>query len=103
MEENLLKSQANNDRLKEEREKLLQEDKVRGMAETEIKWLKEEIEQQKDREDRVRSQINQRLKQKTEDFEKLHRDHKQLEVEHKKLGSNFCYWLGTLSMVCPST
>ena len=33
----------------------------------------------------VRGQINPKLKQKTEDFEKLHRDHKQLDAEHKKL------------------
>ena len=38
-----------------------------------------------DREDRTRGQINRKLKQKTEDFEKLHWDHKKLNAEHKKL------------------
>ena len=89
MEENLWKSQANNDRLKEEQEKLMQEkDKLHWMAETEIERLKEEIWQQKEREDRACSQINWRLKHKTDDFEKLHQDQKQMEVEHKKLGSD---------------
>ena len=40
MEEGLRKSHANNDRLKEEREKLLQDkDKLRRQAETEIHFL----------------------------------------------------------------
>ena len=77
MEESLRKSQLNNDRLKEEREKLLQEkDKLRRMMETEIEQLKEEIWQQKERGDQACSQVNRRLKQKTEDFEKLHRHNK---------------------------
>ena len=42
------------------------------MAETEMERLKEEIRQQKDREDRMRSQINRCLKQKTDDFDKLY-------------------------------
>ena len=64
-----------------------EKDKLRRMVETKIKRLNEEIRQQKDREDRALSQINRCLKQKTEDFEKLHQDHKQVDVEHKKLGS----------------
>ena len=48
------------------------------MAEIEIERLKEEIRQQKDRDDQLQSQVNRRLKQKMEDFEKLYRDHKQL-------------------------
>ena len=44
--ESLRKIQANNDRLKEERENLLQEkDKLQRMAETETERLKEEIRQ----------------------------------------------------------
>ena len=49
------------------------------MTKIEIEQLKEEIRQQKDLEDHACSQINRRLKQKIEDFEKLHRDHKQLD------------------------
>ena len=90
MEENLRKSQANNDWLKEEHEKLLQDkDKIRRMAETEIKRLKEEFRQQKDREDRMHSQINRHLKKKTDDFEKLYREHKQTEADYKRLGLEF--------------
>ena len=59
------------------------------MVETEIERLKEEPWQQKDKEDRMRSQINRRLKQKTNDFEKLYRNHKQTEAEYKKLGLEF--------------
>ena len=44
------------------------------MAEMEMERLKEEIRQQKDREDRMRSQINRCLKQKTDDFDKLYRE-----------------------------
>ena len=63
MQETLRKSQTNNDRLKEEREKRLQDkDKIRRQAEMEIEQLKEELREQKDREDRMRSQINRRLK-----------------------------------------
>ena len=87
MEENLRKSQANNDRLKEEREKLLQDKaKLRRMGETEIERLKEELWQQKDREDRTRSEINQRLKQKTDDFEKLYRDTNRWKQNIRSLG-----------------
>ena len=51
----------------------------------EIERLKEELGQQKDREDRARRLINQRLKQKTNVFDRLHHDYKQLNVDHKKL------------------
>ena len=69
IEESLRKSHANNDRLKEEREKLQQEkDKLSRQAETEI-----ELRQQKDRDNRLRGQLNRRLKQKTEDFDRLYR------------------------------
>ena len=54
------------------------------MADTEIDRLKEELHQQKDWEDRARLQLNQKLKQKTEDFDHLLRDYKHLEMEHKK-------------------
>ena len=82
IEENLRKSHAKNDRLKEERKKLLQDkDKLRRMAKAEIARLKEELWQQKDREDWTRSEINRRLKKKTDDFEKLYREHKQMEAE----------------------
>ena len=84
-EENLRKGHLAYDRLKEEKEKVLQEkDKLRRMADTEIERLKEELHQQKDREDRARRQLNQKLKQKTDDFDHLHRDYKHLEMEHKK-------------------
>ena len=53
--------------------------------ETEIERLKEELRRKKDRENLACGQINQKLKQKTNNFEKLHRDHKQLYAEHKKL------------------
>ena len=44
------------DRMKEEKDALLQEkDKLQRMAETEIEQLKEELRQQKDRDDRLRS------------------------------------------------
>ena len=83
-------SLANNDRLKEQQEKLLQEkDKLWRITGTEIERLKEKIRQQKEREDRTQSQINWQLKQKTDDFEKVYRDLKQLEAKHKKLGSDF--------------
>ena len=51
----------------------------------EIERLKEELRQQKDREDRARRLINQKLKQKTDDFDRLHRDYKHLDADHKKL------------------
>ena len=54
------------------------------MADTEIDRLKEELHQQKDWEDRARLQLNQKLKQKTEDFDHLLWDYKHLEAEHKK-------------------
>ena len=54
------------------------------MADTEIDGLKEELHQQKDREDCARRQLNQKLKQKTDDFDHLLRDYKHLEMEHKK-------------------
>ena len=41
------------------------------MAETENERPKEQLLQQTAREDRMRSQVNERLKQKTDDFEKL--------------------------------
>ena len=63
---------------------LQEKDKLRKSAETEIERLKEELRQQKDREDRNRRQINGRLKQKTEDFEHLHREYKRLETEHRE-------------------
>ena len=51
----------------------------------EIERLKEELWQQKDREDRARRLINQKLKQKTDDFDRLDLDYKHLDVDHKKL------------------
>ena len=35
------------------------------------------------------SQINRRLKQKIDDFEKLYLEHKQTEADYKRLGSEF--------------
>ena len=64
---------------------LQEKDKLRQMAEGEIEVMKEELRQQKDREDRASSQINQKLKQKMKDFDRLHQDHKHLDAEHKKL------------------
>ena len=61
---------------------LQEKDKLRRMAEKEIERLKEEIRQQKDRDDRLRSQVSQRLKRKLEDFDKLYRDHKKLETDY---------------------
>ena len=46
--------------------------KLRRMGETEIERLKEELLQQKDRDDRLRSQANREHK---EDFDKLYREH----------------------------
>ena len=90
IEESLRKSHANNDRLKDEREKLQQEkDKLRRQAEVGIERLKEELRQQKDRDDRWRGQVNRRLKQKTEDYDRLYREHKQAEADHKKRGVEF--------------
>ena len=63
---------------------LQEKEKLRRMAQTEIERLKEELRQQKDREDRARRQINQKLKQKTDYFDHLHRDYKLLDAEHKK-------------------
>ena len=51
----------------------------------EIERLKEELRQQKGREDRARRQINQKLNQKTEDFDRLHRDYKHVDMEYKRL------------------
>ena len=45
--------------------------------------------QQKDRDDRLRAQVNRRLKQKTEDFDRLYREHKQAESDYKKRGVEF--------------
>ena len=59
--------------------------KLRKSAQIEIERLKEELHQQKDREDCARRQVNQRLKQKTDDFDRLHRDYQHLDAEHKKL------------------
>ena len=75
------------DRLKEERDTLQQDkDKVRRMAETEIERLKEELQQQKDRDNRLQSQQdNHRLKEKLEDFDKLYQEHKELEKEYDQL------------------
>ena len=90
IEEGLRKSHANNDRLKEERDKLQQEkDRLRRHAETEIERLKEELRQQKDRDDRLRAQVNRRLKQKTDDYDRLYREHKQAESDHKKRSVEF--------------
>ena len=59
MEEGLRKSQANNDRLREEKDKLQKEkDRLRRHAETEIERLQEELRQQKDRDDRLHGQVN---------------------------------------------
>ena len=63
---------------------LQEKDKLRRMAETELEQLKEELRQQKDREDRARRQLNQKLKQKTDDFDHLHRDYKLVDTKHKK-------------------
>ena len=63
---------------------LQEKEKLRRMVETEIERLKEELHQQKDQEDRARRQLNQKLKQKTDDFDHLHRDYKHLDTEHKK-------------------
>ena len=51
------------------------------MAETEIERLKEEIWQQKDPDDWLRWQVGLRLKQKSEDFDKLYQDYKKLETD----------------------
>ena len=76
--------------LKEEREERLQDkDKIRRRVETEFERLKEETRQQKDKKDRMRSQINQRLKQKSDDFDKLYREHKKMEADYKRMGSEF--------------
>ena len=64
---------------------LQEKDKLQRSTEVEIERLKEELQEQKDREDRARRQINQKLKQKTKDFDRLRRDHKHLDAEHKKL------------------
>ena len=94
MEEGLRKSHANNDRLKEERDKLHQEkDRLCWHAETEIERLKEELRQQKDWDDRLRAQVNRRLKQKTEDYDRLYQEHKQAESDYKKRGVEFDWQL----------
>ena len=54
------------------------------MAETEIDRLKDELQQQKNQDDRWRAQSNCRLKEKTEDFEKLYREHTDLEKEYDR-------------------
>ena len=72
-EESLRRGHQVYDRLKEEKEKLLKEkEKLRRMAEVEIERLKEELRQHKVREDYARRLINQKLKQKTDDFDQLH-------------------------------
>ena len=85
MEESLRKSQDNNDRLREEKDKMQHEkDRLRRHAETKIECLKEELRQQKDRDDQLRAQVNRRLKQASEDFDRLYREHKQAESDYKK-------------------
>ena len=37
----------------------------------------------------MRSQINRRLKQKTDNYDKLYREHKQTEADYKRRGSEF--------------
>ena len=37
----------------------------------------------------MRAQVNRRLKQKTEDFDRLYREHKQAESDYKKRGVEF--------------
>ena len=62
---------------------------MRRQAETKIERLKEELRQQKDRDDRLRGQVNRHLKQKTEDYDRLHREYKQAEADHRKWGTEF--------------
>ena len=57
-----------------------EKDKIRRMVEMEIERLKGEIWQEKDTDDWLCSQVSRRLKQKTEDFDKLYQDHKKLET-----------------------
>ena len=64
---------------------LQEKDKLWRMADTEIQRLKEELHEQKDREDRGRRQVNQKLKQKTDYFDHLHRDYKHLEMDHLEM------------------
>ena len=52
------------------------------MAEIEIERLQEELRQQKDRDDQLWAQANWRLKEKSENFDKLYREHKELEKEY---------------------
>ena len=66
-----------------------EKDKLRRQAETEIERLKEELRQQKDGDNRLRSRVNRRLKQKTEDFHKLYWEHKQTEADYKRRGAEF--------------
>ena len=71
------------DQFKEEKDALLQEKgKLRRMAETDIERQKEELRQRKEQDDRLRSQANRRLKEKSDDFDKLYREHKELEKEY---------------------
>ena len=53
-----------------------------GEASKDMPLIKEEIWQQKDPDDRLRWQVGLRLKQKSEDFDKLYRDHKKLETDY---------------------
>ena len=62
---------------------------MRRQAEKKIERLKEELRQQKDRDDRLRGQVKRGLKQKTEDFDRLYREHKQAEADHKRRGAEF--------------
>ena len=50
----------------------------------EIERLKEEVRQQKDWDDRLRSQVNRHFKQKSEDFDKLYRNYKKLETDYDR-------------------
>ena len=51
--------------------------------------MKEDLRRQKDRDEQLRSQVNRCLKQKTEDFDKLYQEHKQMEAEYKRRGAKF--------------
>ena len=62
-----------------------EKDKLRKSDEIEIEQLKEELRQQKDREDHAHRQITQRLKQQSDDLDRSHHDHKHLDTEYKKL------------------
>ena len=56
-----------------------------------------------DRDDQLQAQVNRRLKQKTEDFDRLYRDHKQAESDNKKRAAEYDWQIEKLKQQLKET